>query len=97
MWWAAKISIGENWDAGYGTPKIKNLVTSGIYSKIRHPMYLGINFTLIGLMFLYHKIWFIIIVTLIVLYFFRRMHTEDKYLTKKLGKRYQEYKKKTWI
>jgi len=97
IWWAGKITLSKNWNFGYGKPKIKNLVTNGIYSKIKHPIYLGINITLMGLMFFYTKIWFIIVGSLIIFYFFRRMYVEDKYLTKKLGKKYIEYKKKTWF
>ena len=48
VWWAAKITIAENWYGGYGKPKIKKLVTKGIYSKISHPSYWGVNLTLIG-------------------------------------------------
>jgi protein-S-isoprenylcysteine O-methyltransferase Ste14 len=97
IWWSAKLTLAENWDAGYGKPKIKKLVIEGIYSKICHPLYWGINLTLLGLAIMHPKNWFIIIILLIVIYFFRRMNIEDKYLLKKLGKKYQEYKRKTWI
>jgi len=97
FWWSAKLTLAENWNAGYGKPQIKKLVVHGIYSKICHPMYFGINLTLIGLVFIYPMVWFGIINLLIVAYFFRRMYVEDKYLMKTLGKEYQDYKKKTWL
>lgn len=97
IWWSAKITIGENWSAGYKEPRLKKFVTNGIYSKICHPLYWGINLTLIGLAFEYQKTWFIIIVLLTVLYFFWRMKIENEYLIKKLGKKYEEYKKKIWF
>jgi len=97
IWWFAKLTLSENWAAGYGKPKIKQLVTHGIYSKIRHPLYWGINLTLTGLTLLYLKVWFIIISLLIIIYFFHRMYIEDNYLLEKLGKEYQDYKEKTWI
>ena len=97
IWWSAKITLAENWDAGYGQPKIKKLVTNGIYSKIIHPLYWGINLTLLGLAFMYPINWFVLIVLIIVIYFFSRMTIEDKYLAKQLEEEYQEYRKKTWI
>ena len=97
IWWSAKITLGENWSAGYGKPSVKKLVTSGIYSKISHPLYLGISLTLIGLAIIYQKIWFVIIDLIIVIYFFNRMHIENKYLIKRLGRQYKDYKRKTWI
>jgi len=97
IWWSAKIALGENWDAGYGQPKIKKLVTHGIYSKISHPLYLGINLTLIGLILIHQNIILSVISSIIVIYFFSRMYVETKFLTKNLGKKYLDYKKKTWI
>jgi protein-S-isoprenylcysteine O-methyltransferase Ste14 len=97
IWWLAKITLGSNWDAGYGSPKIEQLVTRGVYSKIRHPLYWGINLTLIGLVLLYPRVWFSTISLLIIVYFFYRMRVEDKYLLEKLGEEYRNYKRKTWI
>ncbi len=97
IWWSAKITIAENWDAGYGQPKIKKLVTFGIYSKIRHPLYWGINLTLAGLALISLNIFIAIISIFIVIYFFRRMCIEDKFLAKELGKQYLDYKNKTWL
>ncbi len=97
IWWTAKFTIAENWDAGYGNPQIKKLVTYGIYSKIRHPLYWGINLTLIGLSLVHQNIYLIIISLLIVIYFFRRMQIEDKFLIKELGKKYLNYKNNTWF
>ncbi|MCX6796490.1 MAG: isoprenylcysteine carboxylmethyltransferase family protein, partial [Candidatus Falkowbacteria bacterium] len=97
IWWSAKLTLSENWNAGYGKPKIKQLVTRGIYLKIRHPLYWGINLTLMGLVLMYPKVWFLIINFLIIVYFFHRMHVENNYLTEKLGKEYRDYKRKTWI
>lgn len=97
IWWSAKITLSENWDAGYGKPKIKKLITRGIYSKISHPLYLGINLALIGLCLIHLNIILIILSIIIVVYFFWRMRLETKFLIKTLGKKYLDYKKKTWI
>ncbi len=97
VWWIAKITLAKNWGVGFGNPKIKQLVTHGIYSKIRHPMYWGINLTFVGLIFIYPKFWFLVLSALIILYFFYRMKIENSYLLKELGDEYRNYKRKTWI
>ncbi len=97
IWWSAKIKIGENWSAGYGKPQIKNLITTGIYSKLRHPLYWGINFTLFGIGLISLNVWISAISLLIIVYFFIRMHIETRYLEKALGKKYLLYEKKTWL
>lgn len=95
IWWSAKITLAEKWYPGWGQPKIKKLVTRGVYSKIRHPLYWGINFTLIGLCLIRLNIFLIILSLLIIAYFFWRMDIETKFLIKTLGKKYLDYKKKT--
>jgi protein-S-isoprenylcysteine O-methyltransferase Ste14 len=97
IWWSAKVTLAENWSAGYGQPKIKKLVTWGIYSKICHPLYWGINLTLIGLCLIHLNIFLIIPSIIIVVFFFWRMKLETKFLIKTLGKKYLDYKNKTWI
>jgi len=82
---------------GFGKPKIDKLVTHGIYSKILHPMYWGVNLTFVGLVLLYPKPWFILLCLFIILYFFYRMRIETSYLSEKLGEEYQKHKKETWI
>jgi protein-S-isoprenylcysteine O-methyltransferase Ste14 len=97
VWWSAKLTLGDNWDAGYGTPRIRKLVTRGVYSKIGHPLYWGINITLLGLTILYPAVWFACISGLIILYFFYRMHVETKYLLQTLRDTYATYRKTTWL
>jgi protein-S-isoprenylcysteine O-methyltransferase Ste14 len=97
IWWSAKITLAENWDAGYGKPKIKKLVTQGIYSKLRHPLYWGINLTLIGLCLIHLDIFLIIASIIIVIHFCWRMRVETNFLIKNLGKKYIDYKNKTWF
>jgi protein-S-isoprenylcysteine O-methyltransferase Ste14 len=97
VWGTAKFTIGGNWYSGHEKPKLKKLVTWGIYSKICHPIYWGINLTILGLCLVHQNIFLIIPSILIAINFFRRMCVEDKFLTKKLGKKYLDYKKKVWI
>ncbi|MCD4694041.1 isoprenylcysteine carboxylmethyltransferase family protein [bacterium] len=97
IWWSAKITLAENWDGGYGQPKIKKIVTNGIYSKICHPLYWGINITLIGMSLIYLNIYLIAVSIIIIFYFFYRMKVENKFLTKKLGEKYLDYKKSVWF
>jgi protein-S-isoprenylcysteine O-methyltransferase Ste14 len=78
---------------GYNT---KKLYTNGIYSKIRHPMYLGFILWIIGLpMFLQSFITLLSAVIWIpqIMYW---KSSEEKYLEKKFTN-FEEYKKKTWF
>lgn len=97
IWWSAKITLSENWYTGFGQPKIKKLVTQGIYSKIQHPIYWGIILTLVGTSLIHLNIFLIIPSVICILYFFWRMKFETKFLIRTLGKEYQDYINKTWL
>ena len=45
IWWIGRLTLG---DAATWAPLAKRLVTQGIYSKIRHPIYLGQALCAIG-------------------------------------------------
>jgi protein-S-isoprenylcysteine O-methyltransferase Ste14 len=72
------------------------LITTGIYSKIRHPLYLGVKLVFLGFALLFKSIIGIILVfiMLIPLHSYRAKKEEQE-LVKKFGKRYILYKKKT--
>ena len=72
------------------------LITSGIYSLIRHPVYLGTILAVIG-MFLVFSTWFglafVFIYSAILIH---RMSLEEKLLFKYFGSVYQEYTQKSF-
>jgi protein-S-isoprenylcysteine O-methyltransferase Ste14 len=68
------------------------LNTKGIYSTIRHPLYLGNYFMWIGVIIYTFNIWFVIIATLLFwLYYERIMFAEERFLEKKFGKDYLDW------
>lgn len=72
------------------------LNTSGIYSTVRHPLYLGNFFMWFGLAMLTQSIWFNITFILFYwLYYERIMYAEEQYLRKKFGQDYLDWSDKT--
>lgn len=65
------------------------LNTKGIYSTVRHPLYLGNYFMLIGIVMYTFNIWFILSVSLLFwLYYERIMFAEERFLERKFGDDY---------
>lgn len=59
---------------------------TGIYSTVRHPLYLGNYFMWIGIVGFTFNIWFVLVVTLAYwLYYERIMFAEERFLEKKFG------------
>ncbi|MBN1802371.1 MAG: isoprenylcysteine carboxylmethyltransferase family protein, partial [Candidatus Lokiarchaeota archaeon] len=84
--------LGENWAYPIDHPQKKqNLVTSGIYRKIRHPIYLSFYIICIGFLFII-LIWQLIplyIIGVIGIYF--QALQEEKILLDRFGKIYEDY------
>jgi protein-S-isoprenylcysteine O-methyltransferase Ste14 len=65
------------------------LNTTGIYSIVRHPLYLGNFFMWLGLAALAGNIWFILIFCFVYwVYYERIMFAEEQFLRKKFGEQY---------
>ncbi|HDP75511.1 MAG TPA: DUF1295 domain-containing protein [Bacteroidales bacterium] len=63
--------------------------TSGMYSLVRHPLYLGNFFMWFGLVLLTQSIWFVVFFVLIYwLYYERIMYAEECFLRNKFGSEY---------
>jgi protein-S-isoprenylcysteine O-methyltransferase Ste14 len=68
------------------------LNTTGIYSVIRHPLYLGNFLMWIGIVFFTYNLYFVIIVSLgYWLYYERIMFAEERFLEKKFGESYLDW------
>ncbi len=91
----ARISLGRNW-SGYVTYKKNHeLVTSGPYKYIRHPIYSSLILMLIGTFFNFPNTEVIIILLIWIVLFATRMKREEKIMTKLFGREYINYMDKS--
>lgn len=72
------------------------LITSGIYSRIRHPVYLGSILAVFGLVLIFPTTWGIVFAVLFTAILAHRMSLEEKLLLKYFGSVYQEYSSKSF-
>ena len=74
----------------------KSLNTTGIYSLIRHPLYLGNYFIWSGFIIFFNNAWLFVIITLVYfLYYERIMFAEENFLNNKFGDEYTNWAKIT--
>lgn len=90
----ARIELGASFSV---TAKAQTLVTHGLYSRIRNPIYLFGGLTIAGL-FLFFGVpkFFLLLVVLVPLQIYR-MRKEEQVLAAKFGEEYQAYKARTWF
>jgi protein-S-isoprenylcysteine O-methyltransferase Ste14 len=68
------------------------LNTRGIYSTMRHPLYVGNYFMWIGIVIYTMNIWFVLLVSLAFwLYYERIMFAEERFLERKFGQDYLDW------
>ena len=80
---------GQPTDPGRPTSKI---VSSGVFSISRNPLYLGIVIVLIGLALAFNVLWILVLlVPAIVLCHYVLIFPEERYLSARLGEEYKAY------
>ncbi len=86
--------LGEAFNVG---AKPTGLVTTGIYSRIRNPIYLFASTTLLGLILFSDYLWLLLIVPVVAAIQFRRARIEQGLLAEKFGEEYLAYMRQTWF
>ena len=78
-------------------PKATALVTSGIYSRIRNPIYVSGVIFLVGLVLMVWKPYLLIVLLVLIPAQIIRARREATVLEAKFGDAYREYRKGTWF
>lgn len=90
----ARIQLGNAFSV---KAKATTLVTSGLYSRIRNPIYVLAGLMIVGVIVWVNRPWlFLFFVVLIPMQLYRS-RLEEQVLTEKFGETYLEYKRRTWF
>lgn len=94
LWLIAKLQLGSSFTA---RAEARALVTHGLYSKIRHPIYFFSTFALIGTAICLRSRWFDFLVVVMVPLQLWRARREERVLEAGFGSAYLEYRRRTWF
>ena len=94
LWFVAKLQLGSSF-----TPRAeaRALVTHGLYSRIRHPIYFFASLALVGTAFCLRSAYFSAYVGLTIAAQLWRIRRENRVLREKFGQDYLECRRKTWF
>lgn len=90
----ARIELGGSFSV---RPKAQTLVTHGLYSRIRNPIYVFGSFVIAGIFLYINKpraLWLFVAIIPLQIY---RARQEEKILQARFGHEYQQYKSRTWF
>jgi protein-S-isoprenylcysteine O-methyltransferase Ste14 len=90
----ARIQLGQAFSV---QAKASTLVTSGLYSRIRNPIYVFGGLAIAGFMLWANQPWLLLLFIVVIPLQVWRSRVEERVLTEKFGAEYMEYKKKTWF
>lgn len=94
LWIVARIQLGNSFTIG---AHAKELVTVGLYSKLRHPVYYFSILAVTGIAIFTWSIYMLVPVILLVVIEVIRIKQEERVLEKTFGKKYISYKQTTWF
>lgn len=90
----ARAHLGRNWSPAPAIKENHELITSGPYATVRHPIYTGMLIAALGSGLVYAT-WFIMFVIALFV-FLRRVRIEESFMMSQFPNQYPEYKKRTW-
>src|SRR3989475_3461577 len=97
---AAVLLFLARWQLGRSfsvTPQARQLVTHGLYSKIRNPIYVFSGLMLAGIVIALERPYALLFLLVLIPVQVLRANKEVKVLEAKFGETYREYKAKTWF
>ena len=93
--YAANRTISKNWSPTVDKTQKQNLVTSGVYSTIRHPLYLSGLLILVGTNIYFGSSWAWVGVLLVLIVILIRLPIEERHLAVRFGQEYITYRERT--
>jgi protein-S-isoprenylcysteine O-methyltransferase Ste14 len=89
----ARVHLGEYWSGNVTLKEGHRLIRSGPYALVRHPIYTGILFGMLGSAIAIDQVRGIVAVAIVFVSFLRKMRKEEEWLTEEFGEEYLKYKR----
>lgn len=86
----ARVHLGRNWGMPMSVKEQPELITSGPYSRIRHPIYTGFLLAMLGTVFIVGKWWFLVLAWFGP-YFIYSAIKEEKLMIQQFPTQYPDY------
>ncbi len=90
----ARIQLGRAFSI---RAKASNLVTTGLYSRIRNPIYVFSGLFILGLIIWSGRPLFLLVLAILIPLQIYRSRKESEVLEARFGDEYRQYKQKTWF
>ncbi len=90
----ARRTLSKNWSSDIDIKQEHELITTGVYGYVRHPIYTGILLMAAGTVIYTDRIGMVIFFLILLSFFLFKSKEEEEILTKHFGEEYSAYKKR---
>jgi protein-S-isoprenylcysteine O-methyltransferase Ste14 len=87
----ARVQLGRNWSATITVKQDHDLITSGPYSLVRHPIYTGLLLGLVGIAVARAEWRGVLAIALAFGAFWRKLRIEERWMREQFGDAYEQY------
>ncbi len=91
----ARLYLGQNWSGMVTVKHDHELIRTGPYRLVRHPIYSGILLALLGTIFCRRNLWGFLGVALVWLGLWLKSRMEERLMVETFGAQYDEYRRTT--
>jgi protein-S-isoprenylcysteine O-methyltransferase Ste14 len=91
----ARWHLGENWSAAVTVKTGHELIVSGPYRTVRHPIYTGMMTAMAGTALALGEIRGLIALVITIVVFYFKARKEESYMMNEFGETYRDYAKRT--
>jgi protein-S-isoprenylcysteine O-methyltransferase Ste14 len=91
----ARRDLARFWSPLASPEREQKLIKTGIYAKLRHPIYLSFLILLLGVAMIGGNLWSLLFFVLLLIVLEIRIRKEERELIAKFGKEYKNYAKET--
>jgi len=90
----ARHHLGQNWSVAVTVKEGHELITSGPYALVRHPLYAGLLLALFGCALAVGEWRGLLAVALVFIALWRKLRLEEKWMREQFGESYEAYSRK---
>ena len=87
--------LGRNWSATVTVKQDHELIRTGPYTSVRHPIYTGVLFGFIGTALAVGQWRGVLAVAIVFVAFWRKLRIEERWMNETFGEQYRQYRART--
>ena len=91
----ARIHLGRNWSGRVVIKQEHELIRTGPYTRVRHPIYTGLLLAIFGTALAMGELRAFLALALAAVHFVRKAKREESFMSQEFGEEYAEYRSRT--